>query len=117
MRKTKAAGTVAALLLLGFLVCAWPARAAEADKVNLNTANAEELTKVPGITPELAKAIVERRTASGTFKTPEDLLAVPGMTQELLRKIAPQVDAKGDVVCPAGNDNQEEEPSLTPSKC
>jgi competence ComEA-like helix-hairpin-helix protein len=117
MRNARATGILATLLLLGCLVSAWPVRAAEVDKVNLNTANAEELAKVPGITPELAKAIVEYRAGSGAFKTPEDLLKVPGMNPELLRTIAPQVDAKGDVVCPTGNNNQEEEPSLTPSKC
>ena len=117
MRITRATGIVAAMLLLGCLTFAWGALAQTQAKVNLNTANAEELAKIPGITPDLAKAIVEFRASSGAFKKPEDLLKVPGISPELLRKIAPQVDAAGDVICPIGNENQEEEPSLSPSKC
>ncbi len=41
--------------------------------VNVNTATAEELAKVPGIKPELAKRLVEARTKSGPFKNADEL--------------------------------------------
>jgi competence ComEA-like helix-hairpin-helix protein len=93
--------------------------AAEPETVNLNIAPPEELAKIPGITPELARAIVQYREKSGPFKKPEDLLKIPGMTEDLFKKIAPRVDAKGNVVCPKAIETEEEQetPSLAPSKC
>lgn len=45
--------------------------------VNLNTASKELLRFASGITPGLAKSIVEYRNENGTFKRREDLLQVP----------------------------------------
>lgn len=89
-----------------------------AGKVSLNTASAEELAKLKGVTPEIAKSIVEYRTANGPFKKTEDLLKVPGMDKQIFDSIAPKLDQSGDVICPVGESSeQEEEPSLAPSKC
>ena len=49
--------------------------------VNLNTADAEALTALPGIGEELAARIVEYREEHGPFKTVEDLTEVPGIGQ------------------------------------
>lgn len=45
--------------------------------VNLNTASKELLRFASGITPALAKSIVDYRNNNGTFKRREDLLQVP----------------------------------------
>jgi len=67
----------------------------------------------------LAKAIVEHREKSGPFKTPEDLLRVKGMTKELLNKLNPKTEKDILYITPSApsSDEDEEEPSLKPSKC
>jgi competence protein ComEA len=47
--------------------------------VNLNTASAPELDRLPGIGPSLAKEIIAYREAHGAFARVEDLLLVPGI--------------------------------------
>ena len=47
--------------------------------VDLNTASADQLQKLPGIGPALAKAITDYRETQGPFSRPEDLLQVPGI--------------------------------------
>jgi competence ComEA-like helix-hairpin-helix protein len=86
-------------------------------KVDLNKATAEQLLRCPGLTLTLAKAIVEYRAKAGPFKTPEDLLKVKGMTKEILSKVNPKVEKDILYIVPAGSDEDEEEPSLKPSKC
>ena len=109
------------LLIVGVLALGSPGAAAEQNtgKISLNNAPAAQLAKVPGVTSGLAKAIVDYRTKNGPFKKADDLLKVPGMTKEILKKMAPQADAKGDLLVPTRKqgDQDEEEPSLKPSKC
>jgi competence protein ComEA len=61
------------------LVCIITANAAEAEKVNINTATAEQLTQLKGIGPSHAAKIIEFREKNGPFKTPEDLTQVSGI--------------------------------------
>ena len=49
--------------------------------VNLNTADAEALTALPGIGEELARRIVEYREEHGPFEAVEDLTEVSGIGQ------------------------------------
>jgi competence protein ComEA len=86
-------------------------------KVDLNKATAEQLSKCPGVTPVLAKAIVEYRMKSGPFKAPEDLLKVKGMTREVFNKAKPKLEKDSIYIMPAASEEDEEEPSLKPSKC
>lgn len=51
-------------------------------KVNINTADKNTLTKVPGITSAIATKIIFYRKIHKGFKTKQDLLKVPGITQE-----------------------------------
>ena len=69
-----------------------PAPEALAAPVNLNTASASELDRLPGIGPSLAKEIIAYRESHGAFAKIEDLLSVPGIgpaklaaLQELVR--------------------------------
>jgi len=105
-----------ALVLQGYSATA---KAQAGGKASLNKASAGRLAKVPGLTPALAKAIVDYRTKNGAFKKPDDLLKVPGMTQDILKKMSLQVDSKGDILLPAAKNDgdDEDEPSLKPSKC
>ncbi|MEE7546873.1 helix-hairpin-helix domain-containing protein [Xanthomonas sp. Kuri4-1] len=51
-----------------------------ADKVDINTASAEELDRVlTNVGPSKAQAIVEHRQASGPFKSAEELALVKGI--------------------------------------
>ena len=91
-------------------------------KVHLNIATVDQLMKIDGMTEDLAEAIVEYRDKSGFFKKPEDLLKVPGMTQEVYNKLNPQVGSEGDLFCVPKegseyDEEDEEEPLLSPSKC
>ncbi|MFV0414503.1 MAG: ComEA family DNA-binding protein [Oscillospiraceae bacterium] len=52
--------------------------------MNINAAPAEELEALPGVGPVRAAAIVEYRTAHGSFKNPEELLNVPGIGERTL---------------------------------
>ena len=50
--------------------------------LHLNTATVEQLERLPGIGPALAKRIVEFREKKGGFKRLEELLAVPGVSEK-----------------------------------
>jgi competence protein ComEA len=87
-------------------------------RIDLNKATAEQLSHGKGLNVALAKAIVEFREKAGLFKAPEDLLKVRGITKEVLGKINPKVDKDMLYIAPAPSDDEdEEEPSLKPSKC
>jgi competence protein ComEA len=60
-------------------------------KININTASAEELDKLPGIGPAIAKAIIDYRTQNGPFKQIEDINAVKGIGDALFEKIKDQI--------------------------
>lgn len=49
------------------------------DRVQVNTASASELERLPGVGPVLAARIAAYRDANGPFATIEDLLDVPGI--------------------------------------
>ena len=54
------------------------------DKVNINTASAEELDTLPGIGAQRAADIIADREANGPFRIPEDLTRVPGIGEGIL---------------------------------
>lgn len=60
--------------------------------VDLNTANAAQLTQVPGIGMGTAKAILQFRQKSGPFERVEDLLAIRGISARKLEQIRPYVN-------------------------
>lgn len=59
--------------------------------VNVNTATAEDLERLPGVGPVLARRIVEFREARGLFRRMEDLLEVGGIGPKTLRRLAPML--------------------------
>jgi competence protein ComEA len=62
-----------------------------AAKININTASAEELDKLPGIGPTTAKAIIDYRTKNGPFKTIDVIKDVPRIGDALFEKIKDQI--------------------------
>lgn len=67
--------------------------AAADSRLNVNTATAPELERLPGIGPSLAQAIIEYREDNGPFQEPKDLLAVPGIGPGKLAQIEDLITA------------------------
>ena len=55
--------------------------------VNINTASAEQLEKLPHIGEKTAHEIVEYREKFGRFRKPEHLMLVRGISEERFREI------------------------------
>ena len=62
-------------------------------RVNINTAGENELERLPGIGPAIAKRIIEYRNVHGNFSRPEDLINVRGIGRAKLAQILPHVTA------------------------
>ncbi|MFP4466098.1 MAG: ComEA family DNA-binding protein [Candidatus Goldiibacteriota bacterium] len=58
-------------------------------RININTADAGEIMKLPGIGPVYAKRIIEFREKEGSFREKKDLIKVKGIGPVTARKIAP----------------------------
>ena len=53
-------------------------------RINVNTAPAAELEKLPGVGPRLAQEIVDYRAANGPFAGPADLAKVRGISERMV---------------------------------
>lgn len=62
-------------------------RIVDGNAVNINSASAEELKKLPKIGDELAYRIVAHREKNGKFRRVEHLILVRGMTDRKFREI------------------------------
>ena len=58
-------------------------------RLDINTALKEEISLLPGISEEMAAAVVAERERIGGFRSPEDLLRVKGIKEKRLKKILP----------------------------
>ena len=90
-----ACATIIASFLFGLaLIMAPPSVAASIsrpqneERIDTNTASAEELRRLPGVGPAIASRIVEHRRKHGPFKRPQDVIIVRGMSAKLYRRIA-----------------------------
>jgi competence protein ComEA len=59
--------------------------------VNVNTASAEQLERLPGVGPSYALRIIEFRKANGPFTNPEQLMDVSGIGEKKFAKMRPFV--------------------------
>jgi len=84
------AGAAILLLASQFQIAAQE-KPSTAKRIDLNSATAEQLDRLPEVGPKLAAAIVRFREKSGPFQRVEELLAVPGITKRRLEKIRPHV--------------------------
>jgi competence ComEA-like helix-hairpin-helix protein len=90
---------ITALLALILLAAAAapPAAAAtpqappSAEKLNINSASADQLTALPGIGPSYAQRIVEYREKNGPFHRVEDILNVRGIGEKTFEKIRDRI--------------------------
>jgi competence protein ComEA len=60
-------------------------------KINLNTAGAEELQRLPGVGPAMAARLLEFRKENGGFQSVEDLLQVSGIGDKKFARMRPFV--------------------------
>jgi competence protein ComEA len=58
------------------------------ERININTASAEELMRIPGIGPTLAARMIEYRRKHGRFKRSQEIIIVRGMSAKRYRQIA-----------------------------
>jgi competence protein ComEA len=91
--KAVATGLFCALVLAGTArgTIAAGARAATASaRVDINSANADELASLPGVGPAKAKAIIDYR-AESPFQRPDDLRKVKGIGDKLFERLKDQI--------------------------
>lgn len=60
-------------------------------QININTADENELKKLPRIGPAMAKRIIEFRTVNGAFRSIDDLKKIKGIGEKTLAKIKPHL--------------------------
>jgi competence protein ComEA len=75
-RKRVLALFVVAAVVVAFTSVLW---AAGVEKVNINKASVEEISKLEKIGPSYAERIVQYRKEHGPFEKPEDLMKVKGI--------------------------------------
>ena len=68
----------------------------QAGAININTAGLDVLVCLPGMTRELAQAIISQRQSGGFFTSTGELLKVPGLTRDIFKQIAPLVTARSE---------------------
>lgn len=74
---------------------------ADVPAINLNSATAAQLEKLPGVGPATAARIVEYREKNGAFKKIEDLMNVRGIGEKTFLTLKPLITVappKGDTV-------------------
>jgi len=86
MKQLKKFGMVAMVVLM-MLSLVPVAMAQDMEKININTATAEELTQLKGIGEAYAKAIVEFREKNGPFVAIEDIMKVTGIGEKTFQAI------------------------------
>ena len=62
------------------------------EKINVNSAPAADLARLPGIGETRAQAVVTHREEKGPFQSAEELLAVSGIGEATLEKIRPYIE-------------------------
>ena len=60
---------------------------ASTEKIDLNSATAEQLQSLPGIGPTTAKRIIDHRTKVGKFNRIEEIINIKGMGEKKFQKI------------------------------
>jgi competence protein ComEA len=70
--------------------------------VNINTADAGQLSLLPGIGPKTADSIVAYRSSAGPFASIDDLAKVKGIGAKTLEKLRPHLSLKGETTLKKG---------------
>ena len=61
------------------------------EKININTATAEELVQLKKIGPKTAAKILEYREANGPFEKPTDIILVKGIGEKIFEMNKDQI--------------------------
>ncbi len=96
---TRAITALSVVMLLASLAQAAPQQSSSASEtkstpstiVNINTATAAQLDKLPGIGPAVAARIIEYRQKNGQFKKVEELMNVKGIGEKSFLKLKSQL--------------------------
>jgi len=68
-----------------------PAPVADPRPLDLNRASAEEISRLPGVGPSLARRIIEERDRRGRFESPDGLRSILGMGPKKLATLREHV--------------------------
>ena len=69
-------------------------RSAGTGVLNLNTARLDQIDALPGISPQVAAAVVAERTAR-PFSRPEDVMRVRGLSRKRFERLRPHLTVTG----------------------
>lgn len=58
------------------------------EPININTASADELSSLPGLSEKQAQSIVDYREKNGSFASAEDVMKVKGIGKKAYQRIA-----------------------------
>lgn len=89
--RAAAVAMVLGLFLSPLLALSGQTQGKAAEKININTASAEELQKLPRIGPKVALRIIEFRKQNGPFKKTEELMKVRGIGEKMFAKLKDQI--------------------------
>ncbi|MGB9755265.1 MAG: ComEA family DNA-binding protein [Desulfurella sp.] len=70
---------------------------AQSDKLNINIAGQQALTKLPGIGPKTAKKIVDYRNSHGFFNSIDEIKNVSGIGEKKFEKLKDYITTTGGV--------------------
>lgn len=87
---------IGSLILAGLILAVVPTLAAEARRVNVNTADASQLALLPRVGPSVAQKIIDFRKENGPFKSAEDLMLVQGIGEKTFQLLKPYVTTSGE---------------------
>lgn len=110
LRRREALSLLALLLVLltGVVSCAAEEKPKAKKKLDINTATAEELAKLPGVGEVIAARIVRHREKSGRFRSVDELLIIRGISRKKLEALRPLVTVETEGSGKKGKAEQEE---------
>jgi comEA protein len=65
----------------------------QGNKININTASADDLDKIPDVGPARAKLIIDYRSQNGGFKTIEEMKNIKGIGDKTFEKMKDLITA------------------------
>lgn len=110
-----------AILILGILILSITTAAfadTAAGVVNINSADAAQLSYLPRVGAKAAQQIVDYRTAHGPFHKTSDLMQVKGFGEKRFAKLSPYltVDGKTTLTAKVSSPRKSRKPATTASK-